>query len=200
MTYIFKQIPTHLRVVVTFLNQKFKRIQSETGSLSLLIIALFLAALSAIMVLTDVAVVANAKKSLDHATEAAAMRAVHTLDKKSYYTGKHTILTSAAEILNNGEYADNRVPIDCEKGRQEVFEEFNSWIATTSNLKTIQIQSSSIDLFQCKFDVVRLETSAVVKLPFPAPFTNIDQKTVKSSVMTLNEKDKGLYLFGVRIH
>lgn len=177
-----------------------KRALHEEGSLSLLIIALFLLSLSSVMVMTNVAVVANAKRSLDHVTEAAAMRAVHTLDEKSYYSGKHTALTSVAELLNNGDYADNRVPVDCEKGRQAVIEEFLSWARVSSNMKTEQIESYEITSYQCNFDVVHLESSAMVRLPFPIPFVGTQNRIVKSSITTLNEKDKGFYLFGIRIH
>ena len=176
------------------------KINEEHGSLSLLIIALFMVTLSALMVMTDVAVVANAKRSLDHVTEAAAMRAVHTLDEASYYKNKHSILTTAAELFSGGEYADNRVPIDCVKGREEVLDEFSKWISTSSNMKTIQISDYSITSYNCEFDVVHLESSASVKLPFPAPFTRLDRAIIKSSITTLNEKDKGLYFFGIRIH
>lgn len=177
-----------------------KRASDEEGSLSLLIIALFLVTLSAVMVVTNVAVVANAKRSLDHVTEAAAMRAVQTLDEKSYYSGKHTILTSITEIANNGNYSDNRVPIDCEKGRQAVLDEFSSWSRISSNMKTEQIESYEITSYQCNFDVVHLESSAMVRLPFPIPFVGTQNRIVKSSITTLNEKDKGFYLFGIRIH
>ena len=80
-----------------FLNLLISRIKgahaNQDGSLSLLIIGLFIAALSALMIVTDVAVVANAKRTLDQATEAAAMRAVQNLDESAYYSGKHTALT-----------------------------------------------------------------------------------------------------------
>lgn len=175
--------------------------RSEEGSLSLLIIGLFIAALSALMIVTDVAVVANAKRSLDQATEAAAMRAVQNLDEATYYnTGKHTIATSAYMLLGNADYADNRVPVDCNKGWLEINDELESWMNTTSNMKTLQIKNYEITGFDCVYDVVHLETKAKVKLPFPAPFTDLDQTTIKSSITTLTEKDKGLWLFGWRLH
>lgn len=175
--------------------------RSEEGSLSLLIIGLFIAALSALMIVTDVAVVANAKRSLDQATEAAAMRAVQNLDEATYYnTGKHTIATSAYMLLGNADYAENRVPVDCNKGWLEINDELESWIHTTSNMKTLQIKNYEITGFDCVYDVVHLETKANVKLPFPAPFTDLDQTTIKSSITTLTEKDKGLWLFGWRLH
>lgn len=182
------------------INRSNRLVIEDAGSISLLIIGFFIAALSALMIITDVAVVANAKRSLDHATEAAAMRAVHNLDETAYYKGKHTILTSVWEIANGGNWADNRIPIDCEKGRKEAIDEMNSWIRSTSNMKTLQVQSVAIESYECVYDAVRLKTSAIVRLPFPAPFNDFDQTKIKSSITTLNEKDKGLYLFGIRIH
>ena len=176
-----------------------KLISREEGSLSILIVALFLIALLSLAIITNVAVVANAKRSLDQVTEAAAMRAIHQLDEKSYYSGKHTILTSIANLASAGNYSDNRIPIDCDLGKQAVFEEFRTWQSSSSKMKTLQIEKASIERYQCHFDWVNLQTSATVKLPFVIPFTGRLDATVESSITTLNEKDKGLYLFGVRL-
>jgi uncharacterized membrane protein len=175
-------------------------VRGEEGSLSLLIIGLFVAAVTALMVITDVAVVANAKRTLDQATEAAAMRAVQNLDKTSYYSGKHTILTSAYMALGNSGYANERIPIDCEAGWREVNNEVNTWSTTSTNLKTLQMKNYEITMYDCVYEVVHLETKATVKLPFPAPVTNLDEFIVKSAITTQNEKDKGLWLFGFRLH
>ncbi len=175
-------------------------VKEETGSLSLLIIGLFVAAVTALMVITDVAVVANAKRTLDQATEAAAMRAVQNLDKSSYYFGKHTLLTSAYMALGNSQYADERVPVDCEAGWREVNNEMNTWSTNSTNLKTLQMKNYEITMYDCLFDIVHLETKATVRLPFPAPVTNSDEFIVKSAITTQNEKDKGLWLFGFRLH
>ena len=152
------------------------------------------------MIVTDVAVVANAKRTLDQATEAAAMRAVQNLDESAYYTGKHTALTSIYAALGNSDYIDDRIPVDCDKGWQEVNDEMSTWMNTTSNMKTLQIENYEITMYDCVYDVVHLETKAKVKLPFPAPFTDFDRTTINSSVTTLNEKEKGLWLFGWRLH
>ena len=174
--------------------------RNESGSLSLLIIGLFIAALSALMIVTDVAVVANAKRTLDQATEAAAMRAVQNLDKSAYYSGKHTLLTSAFATLGAADSIDNRIPVDCNKGWQEVNDEMATWMNTSSNMKTLQIENYEITMYDCVYDVVHLETKAKVKLPFPAPFSQLDRTTIYSSITTLTEKDKGLWLFGWRLH
>ena len=172
----------------------------DEGSLSLLIIGLFVAAITALMIITDVAVVANAKRTLDQATEAAAMRAVQNLDKSSYYSGKHTLLTSAYMALGNSDYADERIPIDCDAGWREASDEMRTWMSTSSNMKTLQIKDFAITMYDCVYDVVHIETQANVKLPFPAPFSSVDQFAVKSSITTQNEKKKGLWLFGYRLH
>jgi threonine dehydrogenase-like Zn-dependent dehydrogenase len=172
----------------------------DEGSLSLLIIGLFVAAITALMIITDVAVVANAKRTLDQATEAAAMRAVQNLDKSSYYSGKHTLLTSAYMALGNSDYADERIPIDCDAGWREASDEMSTWMSTSSNMKTLQIKDFAITMYDCVYDVVHIETQANVKLPFPAPFSSVDQFAVKSSITTQNEKKKGLWLFGYRLH
>ena len=175
-------------------------INEDSGSISILIIGLFIVALSALMIITDLGVIATSKRSLDHATEAAAMRAVGTLDEAAYYSGKHTILNGIWETIVGGTYADNRVPIDCKKGLVTASNELDSWNSANSNLKSIQIKKYNLDNFHCIYDLVHLETSAEVKLPFPAPFTNLDHVRVNSSITTKNEKDKGLYMFGVRLH
>lgn len=172
----------------------------QDGSLSLLIIGLFIAALTALMIVTDVGVVANAKRTLDQATEAAAMRAVQNLDQNAYYSGKHTILTSAYAALGNSDYIDNRVPVDCEKGWREITDEMSTWMSASSNMKTLQIDSYEITMFDCVYDVVHLETKAKVRLPFSVPFAHMDHSVVTSSISTLSEKDKGLWLFGWRVH
>ena len=174
--------------------------KNESGSLSLLIIGLFIAALSALMIVTDVAVVANAKRTLDQATEAAAMRAVQNLDQNAYYSGKHTILTSAFATIGASSAIENRIPVDCNKGWQEVSDEMSTWMNSVSNMKTLQIENYEITMYDCVYDVVHLETKARVKLPFPAPFSQLDRTTIYSSITTLTEKDKGLWLFGWRLH
>jgi uncharacterized membrane protein len=172
----------------------------EEGSLSILIIGLFVAALTALMIVTDIAVVANAKRTLDQATEAAAMRAVQHLDEFAYYKGKHTVLTSMYMLAGNENYAENRIPVDCDKGWLEVNNELSTWMESTSNMKAIQIKNFEITMYDCVYDVVHLETKAKVTLPFPMPFANLNETSINSSITTLNEKDKGLWLFGFRLH
>ena len=50
------------------------------------------------MVMSDVATMV-AKRSLAQATEAAAQRGVHTLNKSAYYVGKGTMFTAPLALL-----------------------------------------------------------------------------------------------------
>ena len=61
------------------------KLGDERGSLSVVIIGLFVVTVASLMVMTDIATVMVAKRSLTQATEAAAMRGVHTLDRAAYY-------------------------------------------------------------------------------------------------------------------
>jgi hypothetical protein len=77
------------------------KLRDERGSLSIVIIGLFVITVASLMIMTDVATVMVAKRSLTQATEAAAMRGVHTLDRASYYTGKGTMATTPLALIGH---------------------------------------------------------------------------------------------------
>ena len=62
-----------------------QKIKDDSGSIAAIVIGLFLLTVASLMVMTDVSTVIIAKRSLAQATEAAAQRGIHTLDKSSYY-------------------------------------------------------------------------------------------------------------------
>ena len=55
-----------------------QKLRSETGSISVIVIGLFVITVASLMVMTDVSSLIVAKRSLVQATEAAAQRGVHT--------------------------------------------------------------------------------------------------------------------------
>ena len=81
-----------------------KRLNSERGSISVVVIGLFVITVASLMVMTDVSALVVAKRSLVQATEAAAQRGVHTLDKSEYYQGKGTVFTSPMAIATDTLY------------------------------------------------------------------------------------------------
>ena len=58
-----------------------RKIKNEEGSISVVVIGLFVITVASLMVMTDVSALIVAKRSLVQATEAAAQRGVHTLIK-----------------------------------------------------------------------------------------------------------------------
>lgn len=173
--------------------------KNESGSISLLIIGLFITSLAVIMIITDISVLAASKRSLDHATEAAVQSASHTLDKKAYYTGKMSRQIQLYRLFNPDYYVENRVPVDCNAGLDIAQKELSAWKQNGGYMRRTEILEYRIDNFTCNYDTLSLSTSAIVKLPFNVPFTNITKATVISQIVARNEKNMGFYLFGLRI-
>ncbi len=88
-----------------------KKFASEKGSISVVVIGLFIITVASLMVMTDGSALLVAKRSLVQATEAAAQRGVHTLDKSEYYQGKGNAFTSPLAAVTNR--AHPVIPIDC---------------------------------------------------------------------------------------
>ena len=107
--------------------KRFSRrvISEERGSLSVVIIGVFFITVASLMVMTDVATVLVAKRSLAQATEAAAQRGVHTLDKSAYYTGKGTFFTAPLAAINHRDHTP--IPINCGQALLDVMLELYNW-------------------------------------------------------------------------
>ena len=76
--------------------------KDDSGSIAVIVIGLFVLTVASLMVMTDVSTVIIAKRSLAQATEAAAQRGIHTLDKSSYYQGKANIFTVPLAAATTG--------------------------------------------------------------------------------------------------
>jgi Flp pilus assembly protein TadG len=63
--------------------------RDERGSISLLIMSLFMATVIVSIILTNISSIYLAKRALTQATEAAAQRGVRNLDVDSYYQGEY---------------------------------------------------------------------------------------------------------------
>ena len=75
-----------------------KKLQDERGSISLLILALFMLVLITLIVLTDISSVYIAKRALTQATEAATQRGVRNLDLEKYYAREYNVNRFAANL------------------------------------------------------------------------------------------------------
>ena len=176
---------------------RLRALENDSGSIAVIVIGLFVITVASLMVMTDVSTVIVAKRSLAQATEAAAQRGVHTLDKASYYQGKGTIFTVPMAIASKREHPV--IPIDCNRGGVEVLLELLSWSNDETDLKWHQLQGIQLTNFQCDGQSLAITTRSEVNLPFRVPFSSIDSVFLTASAGTTNQVQEGFYLFGIRL-
>ena len=171
---------------------------NERGSLSVVIIGLFFITIACLVVMSNVATVLVAKRSLAQATEAAAQRGVHSLDKSAYYTGKGTMFTAPLAKISGREHSP--IPIDCNRAFLDVVLELRNWSNDDSSMKRHELQGIVLSNMECDGSSLEISTSSEVKFPFRVPFLNMDSAVLTSTVGTTNQVQEGFYLFGVRLH
>lgn len=175
------------------LRSAMKKVANDNGSISLLVIGLFIVTVAILLVITNISAVAVAKRSLVQATEAAAQRGVHNLDMDSYYTGKGTLLSG---VIGSGEAS---VPIDCDKATSEVTDELNYWRSSAKSLKRRELKEIWVTGFSCDGASLRLSTASRAVLPLRVPFFNLSEVSIDAHAGAGNYRTDGFYLFGIRI-
>ena len=172
-------------------------LKSETGSISVIVIGLFMITVASLMVMTDVSSIIVAKRSLVQATEAAAQRGVHALDKSKYYQGKGNVFTVPMAIAT--QRAHPVIPIDCTRGGIEVLLELNSWSNDESDMKWHQLKGIELTNFDCDGSSLEISTRSEMKLPFQVPLSRTNSVFLTASAGTTNKVQEGFYLFGFRL-
>ncbi len=185
-----------LRIRARELSQKFS---GEEGSISLLIIGLFIVTIFSIMVMSDIGSIAIAQRSLVQASESASQRGTHELDLDNYYKGKGTIFTPLIRSRYSAPNA-RRIPINCSSGYSEVVKELRDWSASSSAQKRIELGEITLESFECDGYAIAISTRVIAKLPFAIPLTSLNQIELHASVATENQRSEGFYLFGHRLY
>lgn len=181
------------------LTQKIRKFhRDESGSISLVVLALFLTTISSLFVITDVAAVGVAKRSLTQATEAAAQRGIRNLDKRAYYKGEFDATTQVENLLGIGP-KDPGVPIDCSRAIGDASGALSDWSSGPKTLRRVEITNLSISQLDCDGYGIRLITRATVVLPLVLPFINLSSVEISSTVSTTNQRAKGFSPFGIWI-
>lgn len=130
-------------------------VRDETGSLSVLIIALFLIVLIFSLNLINITDAFVAKRELVNVGEVALSQAAHTLSLDRYYAGDRTADDSA------GDGQVYRVPIDCDVAS----------LIFSHAISTAQLRGSTITIssWQCENDEITVgltsSISSAVRLP-----------------------------------
>ena len=181
-----------------FLGLVRRKLVSDTGSISVVVIGLFVITVASLMVMTDVSALIVAKRSLVQTTEAAAQRGVHTLDKSEYYQGKANMFTAPMAVATHR--AHPVIPIDCARGGVEVLLELNAWSNDESDMKWQQLKGIQLTNFSCDGASLEISTRSEMQLPFKVPFTTTNSVFLTASAGTTNKVQEGFYLFGFRVH
>ena len=189
--------PTRLRSPVNLTSLR-ARLQSEDGSISVLVFGLFAVVLLSGVVLTDISAVIVAQRSLVQATESAAQSAAHALDLDTYYQGKHSALSFLVSD------ASPVIPIDCKAASNRASETLAD-IANTSNLnfgsskQLVRRELSDVHIseFQCNGSEVLLTASAKAWLPISLSLFSFESVELSASAGTTSVKKRVLSLFGI---
>jgi len=168
-------------------------LKDEEGSISLLIIGLFVVTVSTLLVITNIASIAIAQRSLVQASEAAVQRGVQNLDLNSYYVGKGGMMSG---ILNGSEVP---IPIECSSASSAISDELKHWNSSNDSLLRREIRDIWLSEFNCDGVSVGISTSAFAVLPLQVPFMNLNNIELHTTVGATNSRSKGFYLFGIRI-
>jgi hypothetical protein len=172
--------------------------REERGSISLIVLTFFLISVITSLVITDVAAVAIAKRSLTQATEAAAQRGVRNLNRDAYYSGEFDQSTMVGNILGVGP-KDPGIPIDCSKALGDAEGALADWGRGPRSLRRIELVDIAIREIQCDGFGIQLITSATAQLPIVIPLLKIDKVLITSRVSTTNTRKAGFSPFGIRV-
>ena len=192
-----------------------EKLRQEDGSISVLVFGLFAVVLLSSVVLTDIASIIVAHRSLVQATESAAQSAAHALDLDAYYQGKHSTLSFLVSD------ASPVIPIDCAAANSRATETFRdlegtsvrnsseirngpqaSWqksASVSSNKKLIRPELSNIHIseFQCNGTGVLITASAKAWLPISLSLFSFESVELSASAGTTSVKKRVLSLFGI---
>lgn len=175
-----------------------KFLREDKGSISLIVMALFLITVITIAILTDISSVYLAKRSLTQATEAAAQRAARNLDMDAYYRSKYNLTKSLLSLAGYGE-SDPGIPIDCDKGRADALSALTDWSRAGKTVMYNNLGSINLEKLSCDGYQVALTTSSTASLPFVLPFIELNKVQISSKVGTVDERKITTNYYGLDI-
>jgi len=147
-------------------------LNTERGSISILAIGLFLITIVMLFLITDIAAIAVAKRSLVHVTESAALRAAQSLDRSAYYHGNTGV----------------DIPIDCSSARARAIEELDVWMQSSEEMRRPELQQVWLSDFYCAGNLVKVNTSAHAKLPFRLPASSLSDLELHASATAESDR------------
>ena len=177
---------------------KNRFLREEKGSISLVVIALFLVTVMCSLIVVDIASVGIAKRSLTQATEAAAQRGVRNLNLDAYYSGEFDLTTMTSNLFGIGP-DDPGIPIDCSKAIGDAEGALMDWTNGDKSLRRREITALRISDIECDGFGIQLITEATSRLPITIPILMPDSVQISARVSTTNTRKTGFSPFGIRI-
>jgi len=175
-----------------------KTLNDQRGSISILILGLFMLTLITLIILTDISSIYIAKRALTQATEAAAQRGVKNLDLERYYAREYNANRFVINLFGNGEQ-DPGIPIDCEKGRTDSIGAMRDWNLMGGSVSRKNLSQVKVEEFQCDGYEIGIRSSAKVALPFVLPFIGIEEVDISSQVGTFAERKITTNYYGLNL-
>jgi hypothetical protein len=177
---------------------KNRFLREEKGSISLVVIALFLVTVMCSLIVVDIASVGIAKRSLTQATEAAAQRGVRNLNLDAYYSGEFDLTTMTSNLFGIGP-DDPGIPIDCSEAIGDAEGALMDWTNGDKSLRRREITALRISDIECDGFGIQLITEATSRLPITIPILMPDSVQISARVSTTNTRKAGFSPFGIRI-
>uniref|UniRef100_UPI00404ACE14 TadE/TadG family type IV pilus assembly protein n=2 Tax=Candidatus Planktophila sp. TaxID=2175601 RepID=UPI00404ACE14 len=177
-------------------------VKDERGSISLLIMSLFMSTLIVLVILTNISSIYLAKRALTQASEAAVQRGVRNLDLQTYYQSDYNFWQFAWNLTGEGE-TDPGIPIDCQKGRDDALSAMEKWMQLSESKETANgrenLEDIRVNRVECDGYQLTISTSADVRLPFLLPFINLDYVEISTTVASIAQRRITTNYYGIDI-
>lgn len=181
------------------IHKNLRRIlDDERGSISVLTMGLFLLVLTTSMILTDISSIYLAKRSLSLATEAALQRGMKNIDETAYYSGEYNFNQLLVNSFGKAE-SDPGIPINCEKGLQDIQEVLSGWQARGAASVRENVDQLRLTNFECDGFQIYVESAAIARIPLPIPFINLNEVALHSYAGAVGERAETNNYYGFDI-
>ena len=170
---------------------RMNNLRDESGSLSVLIIGLFILTVALIMVMTNVSSLVLAKKALTQKTEFLAQQGAQEIDLEAYYTGTGGLLPYVAEKLFVDQ-TDPGIPLDCKNATSRV-------INASSAINDPRLKNFELVSYQCSGGTTYVETKADAVLPYDFGIFQLIDPVIHGYASSAPERRNGFWIRGLRL-
>lgn len=167
------------------------KIKDERGSVSILIIGLFLLTMALVMVTSDIAALVAARKALTQHTEYLVQQGAKSINLDAYYQGRGGLLPYLAE-KTFVDQTDPGIPLDCQAVTQEI-------MAAAPRISDRTFSDFQLTHHECDGTMTYVETQARAVVPYSLPFLHLDSPVIYGYAANSPERRNGFWLRGLRL-